>query len=114
MVNLSNRQYPLLQTFIQSGNQAYMSVEEAHAFDQRPFRSMLMRNWVGYRPGKGFFTTKEGRKAWSDFHQTEISRRNPELPLCAYFRQKYDVTEVPKRPAKSKRAGALTVSALST
>jgi hypothetical protein len=113
MINLSNRQYPLLQTFIASGDQSYMTVDEAHAFDQRPFRSMLMRNWVAYRPGRGFYTTKEGKKAWGDFHATEIVRRNPELPLCAYFRTRYDVTEAPARKTSRRHKTQKTASASS-
>lgn len=114
MIVLSNRQYPLLQTFIANG-ESYMNMDEAHAFDQRPFRSMLMRGWVSYRPGRGFYTTREGKKAWSDYHATEIVRRNPELPLCAYFREKYDVTEPPARKSakreKQKTATATPLSA---
>jgi hypothetical protein len=115
MINLSNRQYPLLQSFISSGDHSYMTLDQAHAFDQRPFRSMLMRNWVAYRPGRSFYTTKEGKQAWSDFHQTEIVRRNPELPLCAYFREKYDVTELParKRVKREKRQNTANATALS-
>ena len=110
MSNLSNRQYPLLQTFIAAGDQAYMTTDEASGFDQRPFRSALMRGYVAYRPGKGFYATREGKKAWSDFHTTEITRRNPELPLCAYFRERYDVTELPKRrsPRRAKKTAPAT------
>lgn len=82
MTRLSNRQYPMLEIFA-SG--VYMRIEEAQIFDQRPFRSMLIRGWVAYKPGRGFHITADGRKARDEFHHTEISRKNPLLPLTAYF-----------------------------
>jgi len=114
MINLSNRQFPLLQTFVSAGDSAYMTIDEAHSFDQRPFRSLLMRGWVGYRPGRGFYTTREGRKAWGDFHATEIVRRNPELPLCAYFREKYDDGGAALKPKRKKTPQTASASALSS
>jgi hypothetical protein len=80
MTRLSNRQYPMLETFATG---LYMSI--AQTFDQRPFRSMLMQGWVAYKPGRGFHITHEGRKAREEFHHTEIARKNPLLPLTAYF-----------------------------
>ena len=85
MTNLSNRQYPMLQVFIDGGNSFYMTPEEAQRFDQRPFRSMLVRKWVAFRPGHGFYVTREGKDAWSVFHSTSIIRANPLAPLTAYF-----------------------------
>lgn len=85
MTRLSNRQYPMLRTFIEGGRDYYMTIEEAQAFDQRPFRSMLVQRWVVYRPGRGFHATKEGRQAWEEFLNTEILRKNPSLPLTAFF-----------------------------
>jgi hypothetical protein len=84
-VSLSNRQYPMLRTFIDQGSGYHMHPEEAQAFDQRPFRSMLVRGWVAYRPGRGFHITREGREAWNRFLETDIARKNPTLPLTAYF-----------------------------
>jgi hypothetical protein len=104
---LSNRQHALVETFAGNG-EGYMTIEEAMQFDQRPFRSLLIRDWVGYRPGRGFYFTREGKKAWSDFHSTEIVRRNPMLPLCAYFRDKYDAggTLTAKKPPKRAKGPA--------
>jgi len=85
MTRLSNRQYPMLRVFIEGGPQFYMSIEQAQRYDQRPFRSMLIRGWIAYRPGKGFHGTREGAAAWVEFHETEIARKNPTLPLTAYF-----------------------------
>jgi hypothetical protein len=58
---------------------------EAQRYDQRPFRSMLIQGWISYRPGRGFRITREGRQAWEEFERTEIWRKNPALPLTAYF-----------------------------
>lgn len=78
---LSKRQYSMLQEFL-SGD--YMSINRAQAFDQRPFRSMLIRGWIAYT-GRGFHITIEGKDAWYEFEHTVIARRNPLLPLTAYF-----------------------------
>ena len=84
MTRLSNRQYPLLKAFVE-GRDTYMSVKRAQTFDQRHFRSMLIRGWVRFRPAHGFYVTREGRAAWEEFLSTDIARKNPELPLTAYF-----------------------------
>jgi hypothetical protein len=85
MTTLSNRQYPMLKAFIDLPHDSYMPVEAAQQFDQRPFRSMLIRKYVSYRPGKGFYLTKEGREHWREFGATEIFRKNASDPLTAYF-----------------------------
>lgn len=85
MTRLSNRQHPMLEAFVEMPSDRYMNVEEAQRYDQRPFRSMLIRGWIAYRPGRGFHITREGRDAWNEFHRTEIWRKNPTLPLTAYF-----------------------------
>ena len=82
MTRLSNMQYPMLETFA-SG--LYMSISDAMHYDQRPFRSMLIRRWIAFKPGRGFHITQEGRKAHAEFHNTEIGRKNPMLPLTKYF-----------------------------
>jgi|SRR5579862_571220 len=84
MITLSNRQYPMMKAFIDNPD-SYMTIEEAQRYDQRPFRSMLIRRYIAYRPGKGFHITKEGREHWREFESTEIWRQNPLLPLTAYF-----------------------------
>jgi hypothetical protein len=85
MILLSNRQYPMMQAFLDGGLNFYMDIIEAHRYDQRPFRSMLIRKWIAYKPGRGFYLTREGRDAWRDYHGTEIMRKNPTLPLTSYF-----------------------------
>ena len=87
MTRLSNRQYPMLRALVDNGPDHYMSIGEAQQFDQRPFRSMLIRGWCAYRPGRGFHITSEGRAAMREFLDTDIARKNPMLPLTAYFDQ---------------------------
>lgn len=81
-LSLSQRQYPMLRAFVGGIS---MSIEQAQHYDQRPFRSMLLRGWVAYRPGRGFHITPEGRRAHDAFHNTEITRKNTHAPLTAYF-----------------------------
>ena len=82
MTRLSNMQYPMLEIFAAGG---YMRIEEAQHFDQRPFRSMLVRQWIAYKPGRGFHITPAGRKAHAEFHNTEIGRKDPTMPLTRLF-----------------------------
>lgn len=95
MTRLSNRQYPLLKAFAASSAGA-MSFDDAHRYDQRPFRSMLMRGWVTYdRRAHGFRITKAGREAWDEFLRTDISRKSFDRPLTKYFdAQAYGLHEV--------------------
>jgi hypothetical protein len=85
MTRLSNRQYPMLLALVDNGTDHYMNIEEAQSFDQRPFRSMLIQGWAAYRPGRGFHVTKEGIKALHEFLETDITRKDPTMPLTAYF-----------------------------
>lgn len=85
MTRLSNRQYPMLRAFIDGGRGFFMAIEEAQTYDQRPFRSMLIQEWVAFSPGRGFHITQKGRDAWAEFLSTDIARKNPSLPLTAYF-----------------------------
>jgi hypothetical protein len=98
MIVLSNRQYPMVQAFIDAGPAYYMTIEEAQKYDQRPFRSMLVRQWVAFRPGHGFFLTKAGRDSWFDYHGTGIFRNEKTrlLPLTSYF----DPTAYRMKPSK--------------
>jgi hypothetical protein len=80
---LSSLQYPLLLHFVRSV--FYMPIGEAQKFDQRPFRSLLVRKWIGYSPGRGFRATPKGRNAWEEFQHRSITRTHPERPLTAYF-----------------------------
>ena len=63
----------------------YMSIDDAMHWDQRPFRSMLIRKWVSYKHNHGFYATREGRQAMEEFMSTDIARQNPGAPLTAYF-----------------------------
>jgi hypothetical protein len=85
MTRLSNRQYPMLEAFAHQKDDYRMSIEEAMYYDQRPFRSMLVRQWVTYKRGEGFRITRAGRDAWHEFHKTSIGRKNIHAPLTAYF-----------------------------
>ena len=97
-LSLSQRQYPMLQTFMTG---LYMTISEAQHYDQRPFRSMLIRGWVTYKPGRGFHITHEGRKAHDAFHHTEIARKNPLAPLTSYFDPtQFGLRQVEKRSAQ--------------
>jgi hypothetical protein len=77
----------MLQALYDNKIEGSMSIEDAQHFDQRPFRSMLMRGWCTYRSNgnRGFHITKEGVQAMEDFHTANIIRSNPTLPLTAYF-----------------------------
>ena len=100
MTRLSNRQYPMLKAFYDGGMDFFMSIDEAQRYDQRPFRSMLIRKWIVYRRGRGFHLTREGRAAWHEFLSTEIWRKNPSMPLTAYFDPTaYGIHQVKKRSA---------------
>lgn len=98
MTRLSNRQYPMLLALVQNGRSGYMNYAEAAKFDQRPFRSMLIRGWCAYRPGRGFHITREGEAAMEEFRTTDILRKNPDRPLTRYF----DATAYGLDPAKMK------------
>ena len=82
MTRLSNRQFPMLE---QLASVQFMDLSEAAAFDQRPFRSMLVRGYCAYKPGKGFHLTEKGKAARREFFDTDIIRANPNLPLTAFF-----------------------------
>lgn len=100
MTRLSNRQYPLLRAFIDERPGYHMSIEKAQEYDQRPFRSMLIRKWLGYKEGKGFYLTAAGYDAWSEFISTNIFRADPSKPLTSYFDPKiYRLHTIRKRVA---------------
>lgn len=98
MTRLSNRQYPMLRMLFENGQRGYMTIADAQKFDQRPFRSMLIRGWCAYRPAHGFHITKEGEQAMLEFESTDILRKHPELPLTRYF----DPTAYGLKPEKPK------------
>lgn len=81
---VSNHQLPLLRHFIEN-KFSYLNIEHAQEFDQRGFRSFLIRKYIAYRPGHGFHITSEGKKAWEALQNTEIWRADPSRPLTRYF-----------------------------
>ena len=86
MTRLSNRQFPMLRMFAEGGDAFHMRIHEAQRFDQRPFRSMLIQQWIRYSTRRqGFVLTREGQDAWEEFQQTSIARQNSQRPLTAYF-----------------------------
>jgi hypothetical protein len=75
----------MLAAFAEHRSTYFMTMEMAQTYDQRAFRSMLIRKYVSYKPGNGFYLTPKGRDAFDQFFSTDIARKNPELPLTAYF-----------------------------
>jgi hypothetical protein len=105
----------MLKHFAARGSDYHMSIDQAQKFDQRPFRSMLIRGYIEFSPrNKGFHLTPAGRDAWEAYQHTNIARKNPTLPLTAYFDPSvYGLTVVhPKsKKEKSPRRGGLRVVA---
>lgn len=100
MIRISTLQYNMLKMFASEGPDFFMSIADAQKFDQRPFRSMLIQKWIAYRPSKGFHLTREGKNAYFDFEEHNITRKNPSLPLTAYFDPTaYGLKAPKKRPA---------------
>jgi hypothetical protein len=97
----------MLRELFERGPNKYMSIDDARLFDQRPFRSMLIREYCLYRPGRGFHITGAGEDAMAVFETTDIGRKNPKLPLTAYFDAKaygLPVEEKRRRRLKVKTA----------
>jgi hypothetical protein len=84
-VLFSWRKRAMLEHFMQMSSRQYMRLDEAQTFDQRPFRSMLYNKYIAYYPGHGFKVTQAGMDAWNEFHNVDIFRKDPTLPLTAYF-----------------------------
>ena len=103
MTRLSSLQFAMLETMMTG---VYLTISEAQHYDQRPFRSMLMRRWVAYKPGRGFHVTHEGRQAHQEFHHAEIARKNPLLPLTAYFDPTAYGLHVPEKVHVMRRGAA--------
>lgn len=99
---VSNYQLPLLRLLIEHGKRA-LSIEEAMEFDQRGFRSFLIRKWVSYQPGHGFRLTAEARKAWDQLQHTDIQRLDPSQPLTRYFDYVAYGLEDPRQRGRSRR-----------
>jgi len=99
MTRLSNRQFPMLEALCSQRDTEHMTIEQAQRFDQRPFRSMLIRGWCVYKRGKGFHVTQAGLDAMNEFRNTTITRKNPSLPLTRYFDPTAYGLAAPKKPA---------------
>jgi hypothetical protein len=108
MPRLSTLQFNMLRMFA-SDSDTHMTIVQAQQFDQRPFRSMLIREWIAYRPGRGFHITRAGRAAYDDFEQHDITRKNHDLPLTSYFDAAQYGLRVPAK--KAGRAGVKVVAA---
>jgi len=109
MTRLSNRQYAMLRSFAEEAHDYYMKIEDAARFDQRPFRSMLLRGYITYIPALGFRITKVGGAAWREFLMTDIARKNPGLPLTSYFDpDAYGLKKPPARETGHTRAAVAT------
>jgi len=106
VATFSGRQLKILQMFNDNwADGSFISYIDAHAFDQRPFRSMLIRKWVSYRPGRGFHITKEGKAALYSLEQAQITRNEHMIshPLTRYFDSvAYGLEDQPKRKRKRK------------
>lgn len=102
----SGRQLKMLQMFADNGIDGYISFIDAHGFDQRPFRSMLIRKWIAYRPSRGFHITKEGKAALYQLEQADITRNRNTItkPLTRYFDYvAYGLADQPRKSKTSKR-----------
>lgn len=93
---LSNRQLPMLEALHGTD---FMTIDEAQAWDQRAFKSMLVREYASYKPGKGFHITQKGRDSRNNFYSTDILRKDRTRPLTSYF----DPTAYGLQPARKKR-----------
>jgi hypothetical protein len=97
----------MLRAFAQLGADRFMSVEQAQKYDQRPFRSMLIRKWIEYQPQRGFYITVTGLAAWQEFRSTEIWRVDPTLPLTRYFDPDAYGLRIAKRQPKRSTVHAM-------
>jgi hypothetical protein len=83
---ISPYQHTLLRVFANGGAHYHMTTREAQRYKQTQLRSMLIREWIAYRPGRGFHLTREGRDAWAAYELgVSIERKNQSLPLTSYF-----------------------------
>ena len=80
---MSNRQYALLKAFT---SKPQMTFAQAAEYDQRAFRSFLIRGYIAYHPHLDhFYVTGDGQEAWRTYQHTDIRRLDPSGPLTAYF-----------------------------
>ena len=100
MTRLSTLQFNLLRIFARG---VAMSVDKARLYDQRPFRSLLMRKWISYdRRQGGFAITAAGQDAWHDFWHHTVKRRHPSLKLTSYFdASSYGLTVNPENKSRA-------------
>ena len=105
---VSKLQFPMLRDFCAMPPGTFMPLSEASKLDQRPFGSLYHRNWLGYRAGRGFYATADGRKAFDEYTAAEARHRNrPELPLSHYFDPTaYGLSPKTVHVMAARRAGA--------
>lgn len=102
-LQLSNRTHPMLELFATQRSNWYMPLATARAYDQRPFRSMMVHGWIAFDRSLGdeggFRITDEGKQAWTDYISTDILRSESQAsrPLTAYFDAKAYGLRVVKR-----------------
>lgn len=88
-VRLSNLQYSMLKVFTTERASFRLSIVEAGVFDQRPFASMLKRQYVSFeRRTQSFYLTSTGRAAMIDFETRDILRKVATMQLTSYFNPK--------------------------
>jgi len=103
----SGKQLNMLQAFYDNGLAGRVTIEEAMGLLQPTLRSMMIRDYVAYRPNgaRGFHITKTGVEAMEDFHAANILRKNPTLPLTSYFDPAAYGLTMPKQKGARKARG---------
>jgi hypothetical protein len=85
-IQLSSLQYGMLKAWTARKGDYYMKRSQATLYDQRPFRSMLIRQYVEYDPKvDGFRLTPKGRSAMIDFETRDVLRHFESSKLTSYF-----------------------------
>ena len=104
--SFSGRLYQMMSALYDNGVEGGMPIEDAQRFDQRPFRSALIRGWATYRSNgvRGFHITKEGKEAMEDFHTINILRADPKRPLTSYFEPTQYGLAKPRKKEKGAKA----------
>lgn len=100
-IKLSNRQLAMLEGLAAVD---HMTIDEAQAWDQRAFKSMLQREYAAYVPRRGFVLTPTGKNARQDFYSVDILRKDNTRPLTSYFDPSaYGLAPRKKRESKTKK-----------
>lgn len=83
-IRLSNRQYSLLKTLASQSGVVTLDEQQAGAFNQQTFRSMLVRKWLVW-DGHLFVFTEKGRDAVRAFDTESYLRKVSSMKLTSYF-----------------------------